>query len=138
MFTFNLPAASRSPSGAHADELEGHAIGILPGHEGGGLVLASNSDDAIVGPTDPEATEFTGAQDGGGVNLDHIGLGAVFPDHRLGILPASQEYFDHGIGLRWAGGQRQMSVMLGTDLEANDSSGDGVELVLQLVLCAEL
>lgn len=89
-------------------------------------------------PTDPEATELASVQDSRGIDLDHIGLGTVLPDHRLGVLPATEEDLEHGVGFGGPRGQRHMGIVLSAHLEADDSSGRWVELVLQLVFGAEL
>lgn len=138
IYTFDLPAASRSPASADTDKLEVHAVWVLPGHERGSLVLTAHSDDTVVCPTDPEATELARVQDSRGIDLDHIGLCAVLPDHRLGVLPATEEDLEHGVGFGRARGQRHMGIVLSAHLEADDSSGRWVELVLQLVFGAEL
>lgn len=137
-FTFDLPASRGTPTGANTNELEGHFVGILPRHERSNFILTANGDDSVVGPTDPEATEFATVQNVRGIHLNDIGLGAVLPDHGLGVLPAAEEDLDHGIGLCGTGGQSQMGIVSSANLETDNSPRDWVELVLQLVLSAEL
>lgn len=91
----------------------------------------------IIHPFDPESPELARVQNVRSVDLAHVRLGAVLPDDRFGVLPASDEHLQHGFGFCWAAGQRQMGIVRSANLEVDHSIADREELVFQFVFGVE-
>lgn len=95
-FTFNLPRASRSPTGAHSYEGDRERFGIGPGNEGDGFSLATGWYDAAV-PTYPETAEFTPIQDVRSFNFNFVWLSPVPPDNALCVAPTPKK----DLAIKW-------------------------------------
>jgi hypothetical protein len=104
----------------------------LVGEESGRLTLFAHSHH-IVHPLDPEATELASVQNVGRFIFGHIGFGAILADYGSLILPTTDEHFEHGFGLHWAGGEGDVGIVGRTHFEVDDATVDGVEVVLQFV-----
>jgi len=130
--TIQQPGSAGTPSRADAHEVHREQASGIVGEKGGGVSFTTHGDDVVV-PAHPEATELSGVQDARSGHLGHLGLLAILADHRLGVLPSSQEDLEDGAVLLGSGCEGQMGILGRTHLEGEHSSAGREELVLQLI-----
>lgn len=132
IFTVNDPLARCSPSGAHAKVIDVKWLWNAPRQKGRGLALIAHRDH-VVGDAHPKGTELVGIQNVRRLAFVHIGLLLIVSDDRLGVSPAAEKHFDHGVRFVALATQNQVGIVRGANFEVHNAIGECEVLVPEVI-----